>query len=82
MKLRIFILVNSSLAQVIRVYRGWSYKGKHSGVWKNIKGLQFSANLYFSNLHFYDILINEDTNDSHTFTYLFNMLINIRSDHF
>ena len=67
MKLRLFILMNSSLAQEIRVYRGWGYKGKHFGVWENIKGLQISVILAFSILHFYGILINKDTNDNHTF---------------
>ena len=52
MKLRLFILMNSCLAQEIRVCKGWGYKGKHSGVWENIKSLQFSAILAFSNLNF------------------------------
>ena len=74
--------MNSSLVHEIRVYRGWGYKGKHSGVWENIKGLQFSAILAFSYLHFYGILINEGTNDSQTFKYFLSLLISIRRNNF
>ena len=51
--------MSSSSTQEIRVYRRRDYKGKDSRVFKNIKGLQFSIILGFSELHYYGILDNE-----------------------
>ena len=59
-----------------REYRGWGYKGKHSGVYENFKILSFSE------LHFYGLIINEGSNDSDTFKYFLNELIKTRRNKF
>ena len=65
-----------------KVYRGWGFKGKHSGVYETNKNLSFSAILEFSELHFYGLLINEGSNDSNTFRYFLNQLVEIRENKF
>ena len=50
--------MSSSSVQEIRTYRGRSYKVKHFGVFKSLKGLQFSETMVFTELPFNEILVN------------------------
>ena len=70
--------MSSSFRHASRVYRGWGYKGKHSGILVSSKDLSSSATIAFSELHFYGILINENSNDCFTFRYFLHNLIEAR----
>ena len=76
------MLMSSSLIHVIRVYRGWGYKEKHSEVWNSFNSFQFFSILAFPEIYFYCILINEGTNDSQTFRYFLRQLIRLRRSQF
>ena len=43
--------------------------GKHSGIFESYLDHSFSAIFAFSELNFYGILINKDSNDSHSFQF-------------
>ena len=74
--------MNLSSRRVNRVYRGWSYKGKHNGIFEKYNNLSFSAILAFSEQNFYGILIIKDLNDSFIFKYFLSKLIETRRNIF
>ena len=82
MNMKQFMWMSSSFLLEIRIYRGWGYIGKHSGVWESNSVLTFSAIIAFSELYFYDILINEDSNNSYTFRYFLDKLTETRRNQF
>ena len=71
-------ILTSSSSRHVSIYRGWGYKGKHSEILVSSKDLSFSATIAISVLHFYGILINENSNDCFTFRYFLHNIIGAR----
>ena len=81
-KLNQFTLTNSCFHPIIRTYRWWGNKRKHSGTWESNCALSFSAILAFSEFYFYGILVNEGSNGSYTFRHFLDKLTEVRRDQF